>query len=317
MTHAVENNTLTVQGSSIEGAATDQDTSPVPEATSTITQLAESESAMQNATPTNTGVTVPTTQTAEYYYFEDEFGVPLALIPGGSFLMGSEWGDDDEAPVHEVTVDAFYIDVYEVTNELYVRFLEEVGNQEEGGTTWLEAGSEYGNIFQSSSGWLIENNYEDHPVVMVSWYGARAFCEWRGGRLPTEAEWEKAARGGLEGALYPWGDELPITTFGAENGAQFGDYGVTTVPVGKYTPNGYGLYDMCGNVCEWVADYYDANYYSNSPTENPHGPEHSSSFVVRDGSWAFEAFKLRVSYRHWGLPTHKFSNYGFRCARIP
>jgi len=293
------------------------DTPTMGETHSSETLLAESLSTVQDSSPTSTNLFENTIQTEELEYFVDELGVPMVLIPAGSFLMGSEWGDDDEAPVHEVTVDAFYIDVYEVTNELFVRFLEEMGNREEGGTTWLDAGSEYGKIFQSSSGWLIERNYENHPVVMISWGGARAFCEWRGGRLPTEAEWEKAARGGLEGALYPWGDELPITTFGAENGAQFGDYGVTTVQVGKYTPNGYGLHNMAGNVTEWVSDYYMDDYYSNSPTDNPQGPESGTYYVVRGGSWAFEAYKLRVSYRHWGGAEMKFSNYGFRCARTP
>ena len=246
--------------------------------------------------------------------FKDDFGIPMVLIPSGAFQMGSEWGDDDERPEHRVYLDAFYIDVYEVTNELFARFLNEIGNQEEGGESWLEASRI---IFQSSSGWVTDTRYTDHPVVMVSWYGASAFCEWRGARLPTEAEWEKAARGGLEGKLYPWGDDLPVYAIGTENGAQFGDRGDTTVPVGSFGPNGYGLYDMAGNVIEWVADWYMVNYYSDSPSENPTGPTISDSHVIRGGSWVNDAYELRVSSRHWGFSNAKYTNYGFRCVRSP
>ncbi|MBN1149346.1 MAG: SUMF1/EgtB/PvdO family nonheme iron enzyme [Anaerolineales bacterium] len=267
--------------------------------------------AIQGAAPSSSP------EVGESGQYQDDFGAPMVLIPAGSFLMGSESGDDNERPVHQVFLDAFYIDVYEVTNELFARFLNEMGNQEEGGESWLEAGSEYVRIIQRDGEWRPFAGNDCHPVVMVSWYGARAFCEWRGARLPTEAEWEKAARGGLEGALYPWGNDQPVYTFNSENGAQFGNRGATTVPVGSFAPNGYGLYDMAGNVYEWAADWYVAGYYSRSPSENPQGPASSGRRVVRGGSWVNEVYELRVSYRQWGYLTGRFSNFGFRCARSP
>jgi sulfatase modifying factor 1 len=246
--------------------------------------------------------------------FEDDFGIPMVLIPSGEFQMGSEWGDDNERPAHRVYLDVYYIDVYEVTNELYARFLSDIGIQEEGVESWLDASHI---IFQSGSGWVTDQSCADHPVVMVSWYGAKAFCEWRGAHLPTEAEWEKAARGGLEGKLYPWGDALPVHTIGMENGAQFGDRGDTTVPVGSFGPNGYGLYDMAGNVIELVADWYMVDYYSVSPFENPKGPTISDTRVIRGGSWVNDAYGLRVSSRWWVYPYSTYTNYGFRCVRTP
>jgi len=259
----------------------------------------------------------PPEQTGEAALIEDDFGVSLALVPAGPFQMGSQDGEAEERPVHQVYLDAFYIDVYEVTNELFARFLNEMGNQVQDGETWLEAGSEYVRIIQRDGKWRPFAGNANHPVVMVSWYGARAFCDWRGARLPTEAEWEKAARGGLGGALYPWGNAEPIYAFDAENGAQFGDRGFTTVPVGSFSPNGYGLFDMAGNVYEWVADWYASDYYSHSPSENPLGPSKSDSRVVRGGSWVNGPYELRVSYRGWGYMTAKFSNFGFRCAISP
>jgi formylglycine-generating enzyme required for sulfatase activity len=254
----------------------------------------------------------PTSLPFEQDKFEGDFNIHMVPIPAGSFQMGSNFGDEDERPEHQVYLDAYYIDVYEVTNELYARFLNEMGNKEEGGESWLDASRI---IFQSTSGWVVDPLYADHPVVMVSWHGASAFCEWRGARLPTEAEWEKAARGGLEGKLYPWGDDLPTYTLGMENGAQFGDHGDTTVPVGSFAPNDYGLYDLAGNVIEWVADWYTINYYAESPSENPKGPTISDSHVIRGGSWVNDAYELRVSSRHWGFPNAKYTNYGLRCVR--
>ena len=117
-----------------------------------------------------------------------DFGAPMVLIPAGAFKMGSEDGYNNESPVHEVYLDDYYMDVYEVTNEQYAAFLNEMGNQEEGGVTWLDAGEDYVLIHRSGGTWEADGGYGDHPVIEVSWYGARAYCEWRGGRLPTEAE---------------------------------------------------------------------------------------------------------------------------------
>jgi formylglycine-generating enzyme required for sulfatase activity len=268
---------------------------------------------MQDSTLSLTVAPESTLMAGEPDQFKDDIDIPMVLIPAGHFQMGSNWGDEDEWPEHRVYLDAFYIDVYEVTNELYVRFMNEMDNQEESGESWLDSSR---GIINSSSGWVSDPYYSYHPVVMVSWYGASAFCEWRGARLPTEAEWEKAARGGLEGKLYPWGDDLPVNTFGMENGAQYGDRGETTVPVGSFGTNGYGLYDMAGNVEEMVADRWMVSYYSHSPAENPTGPTTGDYHVIRGGSWISNTYGVRVSARHW-VNFGKYTNFGFRCVRSP
>jgi len=230
-------------------------------------------------------------------FITDEHGVRMALIPAGDFQMGSENGDSDERPVHTVYLDAFYMDIYEVTNALFAEFLNARGNQKEGGATWLDAGDEDARIHQAGGRWQADAGYEDHPAVEITWYGARAFCEWRGARLPTEAEWEKAARGGLSGASYPWGDEAPVCEKGAQNGAQFGACDGETVAVGSFAANGYGLFDMAGNVWEWVWDWYAVDYYGRSRLQNPLGPDSGEGRVVRGGSWDNNVNGLRSANR--------------------
>jgi formylglycine-generating enzyme required for sulfatase activity len=147
----------------------------------------------------------------------------MVLVPAGAFEMGSEEFDENESPVHRVSLDDFFIDIYEVTNELFARFLNEMGNQEQGVATWLEVDRPEVRIHQIDGTWKADTGYADHPAVKITWDGARAFCEWRGADLPTEAQWEKAARGGLESAKYPWGDEPPLCKQNVPNGAKFDD----------------------------------------------------------------------------------------------
>ena len=240
----------------------------------------------------------------------DDFSVPMVLIPAGPFEMGSDAGAEDEQPVHTVTLDAFYIDQYEVTNSQYSVCVDAGVCDPTTDTTAFESSYSrreyYGNP-----------EYADYPVIYASWYEAQAYCQWRGGRLPTEAEWEKAARGGLEGQTYPWGDEAPRCEIGVENGATFDDDGACndtdTTQVGSYAPNGYGLYDMIGNVWEWVSDYYDENYYASSPAANPTGPESGLYPVMRGGSWDGGADSLRVSDRRFNPPDSGSLSSGFRC----
>jgi formylglycine-generating enzyme required for sulfatase activity len=216
----------------------------------------------------------------------------MVLIPGGDFLMGRD-GEANNSPAHEVRLDSFYIDEHEVTNAQYQRFCEETGRKlpEFWGMDAFRCGLDYPN----------------HPVVGVSWADAKAYAEWAGKRLPTEAEWEYAARGGLENKVYPYGDELDETQ------ANFKSDG--TVPVMSYPPNGYGLYDMAGNVREWVADYYDEFYFGASPRENPRGPEKGTFKVVRDGGWHSGKGCLNVDDRIC-LPTYWVDfAVGFRCAK--
>jgi formylglycine-generating enzyme required for sulfatase activity len=222
-------------------------------------------------------------------------------IPAGEFQMGSEIGADDEKPVHTVYLDAYQIGKYEVTNRQY--------------TQCVKAG-----ICRAVAD--VGGGKELDPVVYVTWYDANNFCEWVGGRLPTEAEWEKAARGGLEGKTYPWGDEAPTCKEGASNGANFGGEGCTfaKMPVGSFAANKYGLYDMAGNVWEWVNDWYDGTYYQNSPSSSPSGPESGLYRVLRGGTWdtgLSDVTLLRSAHRYWYYPTFAYSSFGFRCSRSP
>jgi len=149
----------------------------------------------------------------------------------------------------------------------------------------------------------------------VNWEQANTYCEWRGDRLPSEAEWEKAARGGLEGMLFSWGDDFPVCTVGAKNGAQFGSCMPSdTVSVGSFSPNGYGLYDMAGNVWEWVNDWYQADYYSFSPTSDPPGPFNGTVKVLRGGGWFYDWVYSRAASRITGEPGYRNDSIGFRCA---
>lgn len=247
----------------------------------------------------------------------------MVYIPAGEFIMGSPSGEgnSNEYPPHKVYLDAFYIDKYEVTNEDYSRFLNEKGNQKEEGVLWLDINSSICSIEKREGKYQPKSGYEKRSVGGVTWYGARAYAKWRGCRLPTEAEWEKAARAGLMGKKYPWGDENP-------NGSQcnFGDknfwpnetaddgYGLTA-PVGSYPPNGYGLYDMAGNVYEWVNDWYDENYYQKGRLYNPQGPDNGSFRVLRGGSWFNTAWNLRCANRYYCPPELTNDIFGFRCAR--
>ena len=230
-------------------------------------------------------------------------GAPMALIPAGEFQMGDHFneGDNDERPVHTVYLGAFYMDIYEVTNAQYQKFMSATGHAAP--------------FFWSDSRF----NAPQQPVVAVSWYDAVAYAEWAGKRLPTEAEWEKAARGGLIGKPYPWGDEAPVAggvyRANYDPGNDAADGYAYTAPVGSFPPNGYGLYDMAGNVWEWCADWYDENYYTNSPHSNPLGPN-SGNFgvVLRGGSWGgTTAFYLRVANRGYHHPTYPNYYVGFRC----
>jgi formylglycine-generating enzyme required for sulfatase activity len=234
-------------------------------------------------------------------------------IPAGSFSMGSPDGEPDERPVHAVHVDSFYLDRYLVTNADYARFLNLFGNQKEAGEKWLDNEGPVASFLckvQKKNGLFIpKRGYENHPVVKVSWYGARAYARWLGKRLPTEAEWEKAARGNLEGKKYVYGDAISLAQ------ANVGGFHATT-PVGSYPPNGFGLYDMVASVWQWCSDWYDPEYYSRSPERNPHGPESGSEKVLRGGSW-FHKDSWRVAVRTSDDPNSRSFCFvtGFRCAK--
>jgi sulfatase modifying factor 1 len=218
----------------------------------------------------------------------------MVLIPGGEFLMGSNT-DGDHAPVHSVTLQDFYLDREEVTNAEYYEFCQATGHRL----------PEFWGIDARRSG----PQFPDHPVVGVSWQDAADYAAWRGKRLPTEAEWEYAARGGQAELDYPLADTL------SPSDANYGGSIGNPLEVGSFAPNGFGLYDMSGNVFEWVADRYSAQYYSESPLADPLGPESGRFRVIRGGGWHSGPYCNRTYYRNALPPQWVDFAVGFRCAR--
>lgn len=239
-------------------------------------------------------------------------GVEMVFIPAGSFQMGYEEGEDNERPVHTVYLDAFYIDKYEVTNARFAQFVQATGYQ-----TVLERKGE-GYVWDEGWKWVKgvdwrhpegpQSNLEgrmEHPVVHIAWEDAVAYAQYYGKRLPTEAEWEKAARGPLC-SWYDHGDELDHDKANVDTNG--------TRPVGSYPPQGYGLCDMTGNVWEWCYDWFAPDYYQHSPAANPTGPDSGQWHVCRGGSWASSAEGARATLRNYHEPrAGNFSIVGFRC----
>jgi formylglycine-generating enzyme required for sulfatase activity len=241
-------------------------------------------------------------------------GMMMVYVPAGEFEMGStELYDElyDEQPVHTVALDGFWIDQTEVTNGQFAAFLNEQGNQTEGGVTWLDLEDEECLIERVGSEYRPKSGYADHPVIEVSWYGAAAYCDWAGGRLPTEAEWEYAARG-TDGRKYPWGDSAPD----CDKANYYGCVSLTTA-VGSY-PAGASwcdALDMAGNAWEWVADWYGC--YPSGRQVNPSGRPSGEVRVLRGGSWVVVPDNGRCAARGWSLPDASINDFGFRCARGP
>ncbi|MGD8555615.1 MAG: SUMF1/EgtB/PvdO family nonheme iron enzyme [Anaerolineales bacterium] len=254
-------------------------------------------------------------------------GMVLVYVPAGQFEMGS--GHDERArPVHTVSLDAFWIDQTEVTNAMFSMFLNEQGNQVEEGVSWLEPGAGhrgivYGHIEERDGEFRPSAGNEDYPVIEVSWYGAAAYCAWVGGRLPTEAEWEYAARGPQAWA-YPWGNDFDGTranycdincTYSWRD-TNYSDGFALWTAVGSY-PNGAswcGVLDMAGNVWEWVGDWWSDDYYAHSPAHNPQGPESGTLHIARGGSWFDEGGQAGAARRAVLTPSsYRMHWVGFRC----
>jgi sulfatase modifying factor 1 len=219
-------------------------------------------------------------------------------IPEGWFLMGCASGRDDEKPVHRVWVDAFELAAYQTTNKEYARFLAATRHPKP--LHWDDPNF----------------NHPRQPVVAVSWLDAAAYCEWMSGRsgrsyrLPSEAEWERAARGEAEGSLYPWGNGSPEDVPDYSTRWKMGPE-----PVGLYSPNAFGLFNLGDNVHEWCADWYDADYYAASPERNPQGPSAGTRRASRGGSWRHQIKVTRTAARSSIPPEFKYADYGFRVAR--
>jgi formylglycine-generating enzyme len=269
----------------------------------------------------------------------------MVLISAGVLMMGSSDGFANEGPVHEVSLDAYYIDTHEVTNREFARFVTETGyvteaeqwkwsivfapddrpGQRVPGAEWWKRAD--GATWRHPNGPETSiDGLDEYPVVQVSWNDAAAYAAWAGKRLPTEAEWEKAARGGLRDAPYAWGmdfapgGEQQANTWNGQFPVEdSGEDGFKSLaPVGQYKPNGYGIYDIAGNVWEWVEDWYGANYYRDSPGENPRGPEEGIEKVQRGGSFMCAdnyCLGYRVSHRGKSGIDSGLPHVGFRCVK--
>lgn len=278
----------------------------------------------------------------------------MVHIPGGTFLMGNPRGDgyeaDGESPIHEVSLDSFWMDATAVTNARFANFAAATGyvtDAERYGWSFvfwkflpheLQAGAAppgapwwrqvHGASWRHPEGpqSTIERRME-YPVTHISWNDAQAFCTWAGTRLPTEAEWEYAARGGREGAPFPWGSELEPNgehrmnvwqgSFPGHNSQADGFAG--TAPVTAYQPNAYGLYNMTGNVWEWCADWFSPETYQREPVTNPTGPGRGEAKVLRGGSYLCHASycnRYRVDSRSSNTPDSSTGNLGFRCVWV-
>jgi formylglycine-generating enzyme required for sulfatase activity len=231
----------------------------------------------------------------------EEYVPALVRIPAGWFLMGCDTGQDNEKPVHRVWVDEFMLAARQVTNADYGRFRRDIASLPP--PFWSDPAF----------------NHPEQPVVRVSWYEAVCYCEWlsastgRRFRLPAEAEWERAARGGHEGALFPWGDAPPQSLPGYASRCA-GRWKTGPEPAGRAEPNAYGLYNMCDNVHEWCSDWYAPGYYAVSPERNPRGPEIGERRASRGGSWRHHVKMSRCAARSSIPPEFKYADYGFRVA---
>ncbi len=228
----------------------------------------------------------------------------MASIPAGEFTMGRTklTRDDsttmrpivllDDRPDHKVRLDSYWLDKTEVTQAEYAKFV--AATRRRPPYHWIEG--------------KLPSGEEQFPAYNVDWDDANAYCAWAGKRLPTEAEWERAARGGKDGLSYPWGDKIDSKQ--ARFATQAGPG-----PVAQYPANEFGLHDMAGGVSEWIADWFEREYYKSSPAANPKGPETGRYKVIRGGAWPDSGPRCTVFFRNWVRPNQRTPNLGFRCAR--
>jgi serine/threonine-protein kinase len=252
-------------------------------------------------------------------------GMLMVYVPAGEFEMGST-KYDDEQPVHTVYLDAYWIDQTEVSFAQFAKFVQASDyrtSAEKDGASYVfdpvkvewndTAGVDWQYPQGTGAGDWESLGLVEHPVVHVSWQDAQAYCEWAGAQLPSEAQWEKAARG-TDGRTYPWGNAQPNADL-----LNFGNNIGKTMPVGSYAAGAspYGALDLAGNVWEWVADWYAEGYYATSPARNPKGPSSGEYRVLRGGSWNYDPDLVRTSNRNWNSPTYSGNYNGFRCSAVP
>ena len=221
-------------------------------------------------------------------------GAPMVLVPAGEFTMGSDKGDYDEVPIHRVFLDSFYIDKFEVTNGRFAKYVKAILIE----PPWSFADKDTPVV------------RADYPVRWVNWMEAMGYCLWAGKRLPTEAEWEKAARG-TDARVYPWGNDPPTKAHAVFEGSE------SVLPVGNREKgkSPYGVHDMAGSLYEWTMDWYDESYYTDIPAMNPRGPLEGTAKAQRGGSYTNAPFRLRSTFRTKGIPTEHEPNVGFRCVQ--
>jgi formylglycine-generating enzyme required for sulfatase activity len=222
-------------------------------------------------------------------------GAPAMLVPAGAFTMG----DDEESPLREVFVDAFYLDKYEVTTSRYAKFLQATGS--------VRAPDYWEDVGQDRGG--------DLPVIGVDWHDADSYCRWAGKRLPTDAEWEKAARG-TDGRTYPWGNDQPTTARAHFGQPMIGPYKDGLAAVGRHEAgkSPYGVHDLAGNASEWVADWF-TEVFASSDVRNPKGPDNGPGRVIRGSGWHDPPSRLTSTKRYHASPDTRSDDIGFRCAR--
>ena len=287
------------------GSVSQEVESPTAWPSETITVPTETAQPTLTEIPTRIPVTPTPSLGVGSTLISERDGMTLVYVPAGEFQMGSENGDDDEKPVHTVYLDAYWIDQTEVTNAMYAQCVAAGVCDEPSSRKSYTRDSYYDKL-----------EFDDYPVIYVSWEDANNYCGWVGRSLPTEAEWEKAA-GWDEGVqtqrTYPWGSEINDTY--ANYAQNVGD----TTAVGSYEKGKsfYGAYDMVGNVWEWVSDWHASDYYAYSPLENPLGPESGDYRVLRGGSWYNYGNYLRSADRDRYDPTDSVNFLGFRCSRSP
>jgi sulfatase modifying factor 1 len=245
----------------------------------------------------------------------------MVYIAAGEFQMGCEEANpneacrSDELPIHTVYLDAYYIGKFETTTNEFVQFLNWKGNNDCSGHECVDIYAY--RIHLQDGKFVVDNGFEDHPVYEVSWYAADEYCKASGGRLPTEAEWEKAARGSSDTRMFPWGNQMPNCTLANFHECLYSPTTVGSYPAGA---SSYGVMDMSGNVSEWVNDIYDNRYYYDSPYSNPAGPTPGTwpveYRVYRGGRVGYDWQGIRVAYRMNGLPDNNYSETGFRCVSL-